>query len=336
MHSAFPLLGRLGASAAELLADLLREWRALCPPRLRQWFRPDSPQVCVHRSGGSLSVEAHGVQPGVAVALMLPETDVLQIELELPAAAARNLRQAVAYRLLRDSPLAPERMLFDICSRPRRPYAGPVTVAVALCHRRDVEGVLALARDHGLEVGSVGFNGVADGDISRTWVFHTSERVRANGRRQRWNRALAASAVLGACALFVLGLGLAHWQQTQLRDEAARLTRAAVVDSELLAQASAVRALREQLREALPATRVTSQLNALAEHLPADAWLERSEFAEGTMVLGGRAPEPSRALAALKSSALLAGIRLDSVARSANPGEPPQFVMSLGQAPGRN
>ena len=331
-----PLLGLLRAGAFELAGDLVHEWRALCPPRLRRWLHQAVPQVHTQRVGGELAIASSEVAQGVEVALMLPEADVLRLELELPGAAVRDIRQAVAYRLLRDSPLACEQMLFDTRPQPRSRHGVPVTVAVAMCHRHDVEEALALARKSGISVATVGLPGAPGGDDSRAWVFHTSEGARANRRRQRWNRRLAASAVLGVCALFIFGLGLAHWQQARLRTEAARLMRIASADTEILAQEMSLQALRDRLRDELPARRLTSFLNELAVYLPADAWLDRSEFADGALVLGGQAAEPSRALAALKQSSLLAGIRLDSVASSANPGEPPQFAMSLSLKPGRD
>lgn len=330
------VLDPLRAVASELVGDLMQEWRVLCPPQLRQWLLRPAPQVSMQRVGSDLAIADHDVPQGVEVALMLPAADVLHLELELPPAAMRDLRQAVAYRLLRDSPLECEQMLFDMRPQPQRRHGGPVAVAVAMCHRDDVNEALALARKSGLSVANVGLAGAPGGGNYGNWVFHASEVARANRRRQRWNRRLGAAAVLGVGVLFASGLGLAHWQQARLRSDASRLMRSAGADSEILAQESNLRALRERLRIEMPAGSVTSLLNDLALYLPADAWLDRIEFADGMLVLGGQAADPARALAALKRSSLLAGTRLDSVASAANPGESPQFAMSLSLAPGKD
>jgi hypothetical protein len=316
---------RLLPALAAFWRDCVEQWLALCPAPLRQRLAPSLAVVTATRGAAGLALDVPADARGRAVMVRLPAQDVLHWRMRLPRQAEGRLREAVGYRLLRDSALALPGMLFDIDGAVAAdPAAEQIDVQLALCRREDVAELLALAHQQDLQVAQVGAVGIRQGQPD--WVFHRA--VTAGGRAARLQRRLALLALAGLVVV-PLALGaFARHQQAQLRDELAALQRSSQGQAASLAAHAQQQALLKELDAAQPRLAFSGVLDEVARLLPAEAWLEQVEFTPAQLQLSGQAVDPGRAQAALRAAPVLSGLRLDAVTAAAVPAEPPRYVMS--------
>lgn len=318
-------LSRLLPALAAFWHDCVEQWLALCPAPLRQRLAPSLAVVTATRGAAGLVLDVPAEARGRTVMLRLPAQDVLCWHMRLPRQADVRLREAVGYRLLRDSVLALPGMLFDIDRGAVADPAGEqMDVQLALCRREDVAALLALAQQQGLQVAQVGAAGVRQGQPD--WVFHRA--VTAGSRAARLQRRLALLALAGLVVV-PLALGaVAKQQQAALRDELAALQRGNQGQAATLAAYAQQQALLKEIDAVQPRLAFSGVLDEVARLLPAEAWLEQVEFTPAQLQLSGQAIDPGRAQSALRAAPVLSGLRLDSVTAAAVPAEPPRYVMS--------
>jgi len=259
--------------------------------------------------------------------------DVLPLELELPAAARSDLGQAVSYRLLTESPIDPTLVLH--AAKPRKDESAPerLRLDVVISRKGDVEEVLTALRNCGISVGKVGYALPGSGGLD--YVFQTSEMEKSAQVQRRRNLYLVALAMAVFTAYFPVTILAAKWLERDARGQILALQTPDRKQAELEARQAQIQTVRQELAQQLPPFRVTSLINAAAQHLPESAWVRRFEYANGRVLLAGQAVDPSVAVRELKKAGLFGGAKLEAVARAPNAGEPPQFEISAVIAGGQ-
>lgn len=271
---------------------------------------------------------------GRSLHVSMTAEDILPLEYELPAAARSDLRQAVSYKLLTESPVDPSLVFFAV--KPRKDASSPehLRLDVVISRKEAVAGVLSTLGSCGVSINEVGY--ALPGSQGLDYVFHTSEMEKTTQAQKRMQLYLLAMAMAIFTAYFPVTILAAKWLERDTRDQISILHTPDKKQTELEARQSRVEAVRQELAGHLPSFHMTSLINEAASHLPPDAWVSRLEYANGKVSLAGQAADPSAAVRQLKKANLLSNAKLDAVASAANPGEPPQFEISAVIAGGQN
>lgn len=260
--------------------------------------------------------------------------DILQMEYELPAAARSELRQAVSYRLLTESPLDPSLVFFDARVRKGAPSLEHIRLDAVISRKEDVAEVLSALSNCGVSINEVGYALPCSQGLD--YVFHTSEMERTARAQTRMHLYLLAIAMAIFTAYFPVTIMVAKWLERDTRGQILTLQSPDKKQTVLEARQSHVQTVRQELAEQLPPFRMTSLINEVARHLPPDAWVSRLEYANEKVSLAGQADDLSVAVRELKKSKLFSNAKLDAVSSTANPGQPLQFEISVAIAGGQH
>lgn len=271
---------------------------------------------------------------GRSLHVSVADEDVLPLQYELPAAARSELRQAVSYKLLTESPIDPSLVLFGVKARKDASTPGYLRLDVVISRKEVVQGLLSTLGDCEVQISEVGY--ALPSSLGLDYVFHTSEVEQTAQARQRLHLYLLALAMVVVTAYFPVTTLAAKWLERDVRRQISTLQTVDDKQTELAARQSRVQAVRQELAEQLPPLRMTGLINAMARHLPPDAWANRLEYANGKVSLAGQATDPSTIVRQLKKAKWLSNSRLDAVASAANPGEPTHFEISAVIARGQN
>jgi hypothetical protein len=220
-------------------------------------------------------------EPGdLVTAIALAPEDVFVTSVNLPAAARRDLEEAVSHRLDLVSPLPKDGI--ELAVGPVR-EAGHERVEVSLAIIRK-ETVAALrGGEDGDRISLVGYAPDRSGRFS--YVFHERERADTDDLR----RALRLAAAIGAMILLFAGVDI------QLGK---RVARAEAHENALVAIAKSEKERFRFLDDPSPAyapgvggEQALAMLAAAGRGLPAKAWIEEIAFRGGVATIRGFAPE---------------------------------------------
>lgn len=242
------------------------------------------------------------------VILTLPPGRVLRRSLTLPAAAAENLRQVLAFEMDRQTPFRADQVYFDQRVLSRDPATKQLVVEFAAAPRALVDAEADALAAAGLALDGVD---IAPLGASARPGFNLLPVERRASRRDVWlwiNLGLAA-----LCALLLLGV---MWQSVQNR-EAALEALEATVEAERV-EAKAVADLRTELSAAVDGANFLGEkklsspvmsdlLLDLTRRLPADTWLQRFSLTGKQVQLQGQAREAATLIRVLQQSQLIRG-----------------------------
>lgn len=261
------------------------------------------------------------------IAVRLAPQNVLVRRLELPAAAATNLRQVLAFELDRQTPFAEDQVYFDSVIVSRDPTRQRIKIELGLAERPIVDSVLAIGRAWGLH-----FDRVEPAGAPRVNLLRGLGNGAEDGRRVR----LAPFLALVAAALLAAWLGLkldrlddavaaADAQLAKLRAEALlveKLTRDAAtaeLQAGFLGRSSSI-----------PKLRVLHEVTRL---LPDDVWLHQFQVIEREIRIAGYAPNAATLVGALGSSPLFQNVRFRAPITKATTGSLDRFELSVDLRP---
>lgn len=332
----------LGRSAREALSWWLEELAGMVPAN----WRPRSARpslVAQPNKDGSYRLLQDGApiaaSPSAApqrVDLVLPQSDVLVREIELPLLSPKDTRHLVALDIERLSPMPAEAIYFDTEVFSRDDDRRRQGLALGVIEREAAEIAVAKARLAGLEPATLGVAS-RSGD-ARLFDFMPALR-RASGQRAPGGRLPQWWAlVVGLIALNILVL--------ILRDAADVSAMRRTVESQKPAVDAALR-IRKHVEDetarriALLRRRAGSEplrvLNAATVALPAGAWAQRFETTGKTVRLVGYKPPSVDLTAAVRASPVFANPRsqtMDVSAPGANGAQPFDIVADVRRAPG--
>ncbi|MES2161406.1 MAG: PilN domain-containing protein [Pseudomonadota bacterium] len=264
------------------------------------------------------------------LAIALPDQAVLRLPLALPAGTRGAARQAIAYRLLTESPLRADSMLFDV----QAAGADSTLAQVALCRSATVAALQARAQQLGLSSPSIGWR--APGQMALAFCFVRGRGVRSAAERARRNGWLALAPLL-LLALGLLGAwGYAGWQERSLQRQVDALSAQSDASLRLLARQARTRALTAAMAADLPPGSLTQVLNDVSLRLPRSAWLTELRVEAGRLRLVGNGAEPTAVARALAATPQLAGVRLDTLTSGTTASGPAHFEITAELVLGRS
>ncbi len=270
------------------------EWWAGClfeliPAGLRNAFIPARRWVWIQSSGDEFTVfSADGESLGTTATsgkargrirsgdtlLLLDRHQVLLRSRRLPASSESNLRNALRLQIAADTPFDIDEIYEDcrIVSHDRD--SGQLLAEQAIIRRDFAEQLLGQARQNRIDLAGIDVRDET-GQPSGFNLLPEPLRARADGFLPAVNRGLLAGAVI--LGLLVVGLyALSLDRQTQAIESAAAGIRSEA--AEVLALQSALRLQAEAIStieaNAASPIRFGTLLDALAEALPEDSWLE--------------------------------------------------------------
>lgn len=339
LSSMFPWLKRL--DSFKTAPALLRVGKQQCVLLLEGSINPSSDETlpaAVELPGlhhlTATSPKLRTLCAGRSLQVSMADEDILPLEYELPTAARSELRQAVSYKLLTESPIDPSLVFFAVKQRKDASSPEHLRLDVVISRKEAVEEVLSTLDDCGVPINEVGY--ALPASLGLDYVFHTSEMEKTAQAKKRLHLYMLAMAMVVFAAYFPVTILAAKWLERDTRSQIIKLQTIDTKQTELAARQSRVQVVRQELAEQLPSFRMTSLINAMARHLPPDAWANRLEYANGKVSLSGQATDPSAIVRQLKKAKLLSTAKLDAVASAANPGEPPHFEIRAVIAGGQN
>lgn len=238
-----------------------------------------------------------------AVAIVLPPEDAIRSTIQLPAAAAENLREVLGYEMDSRTPFSADEVYYDFRITGTDAEHAQVNVDLAVVPRGIVDGAAEEARAWGISPLSVT---LADGweHPDRDFVF-LSDTSAGNGSRL----GAFVTTVLALTAL-TLAAAWGHVRLENLRTGAELLSESVAV---LKKEAGAAIRLRAEI-EALSQQRGFSQekkkeqfpvivtLNRLTELVPDDSWLIQFQTNAKGGQIQGYSPDASKLVELIEGS----------------------------------
>lgn len=241
----------------------------------------------------------------VEIIYQLASEAVLRREIDLPVAAAENLREVLSFEMDRHTPFRAEDVAFAHRIIRADPNTRRLLVELVVVPRQLLEQVNSTAESLGLAPDRIG---VAEGHPDLDFLAHDSSSEAHGGRRM--------TMVLGALVLALAAAAVyvpLYLQHAELRALEARLesSRAAAMEVEALrktvdAGLDQARFLLDQ-RNARPS--FVELLREITARLPDDTWLTRLRWQKGVLTLAGFSPSAAGLIGELEASPLLSEVR---------------------------
>ncbi len=246
------------------------------------------------------------------IILRLPAAQVLRRRVDLPLAAAENLREVLGFELDRLTPFKSADAAYDYRIAATDREAQRLTVDIAVAPLALVEEAVRVAEALGLPPDRVGVaNGLDAGAAQINLLGAPSD---GGGRFLR--RVTLALAALFCLLLAATVLWPLHREQEELAGLEARLLRSraeATAADQLRAQLAEVldrKSFLVQRRQATPLA--VAVLQDLTERLADDTWLVQLHIGGGQATLSGYAPAAAALVPALEDSDLLSDVQFGS------------------------
>lgn len=339
MSTPNPTAADFRATAAVLLAEWWSEfaawWDEIVSRRLRddrEYLRLDFADdeivlVCVNDEGerplgrvprseaaelGSIAAAMPLVQKQLRrtrdVAVRFARTDVLYLDLDLPAASRAILRQAAGFELARLSPIKPDQLYFDVVVAPAGAEA---PVKLRAIKRAEVDEAMALCRASGLRVGAVEFEADPQDADWRAYPVERSAFLHFFWLRRGGVVLAAALLLLLAAALFGLFLREAAEGDALLSQLAAMNDQVALVHR----MQQDTSDLRTQIEFPAAQKRAPLLLDMLAQvtkTLPDGTWLTEFSYKDGKVHIQGLSKSPSDLIGDIDQSPSFANAQFEA------------------------
>lgn len=245
------------------------------------------------------------------VVLELPAEQVLQRTVDLPLAAAENLREVLSFEMDRHTPFKAEDIAFDyrVISTDRQTKRLLVDLVVA--PRAAVEHAQRMAAALGLVPDRMDANGT--GGAAPINLLASVDAVAAGGRLRRLNIALA----LAACLLLSIAAILPLEQKRKVLEAyEARLaesrTAAAEVDALRTRIAQSIDRNQFLVMRRRTTPMVVALLAELTERIPDDTWLLELRLSGDELMLSGYSPAASSLIPTIEASDFFANSRFSA------------------------
>ena len=247
----------------------------------------------------------------VEVVVELPAERVLRRAVDLPLAAAENLRDVLSFEMDRHTPFRAEEVAFDYRVLGTDPAAKRMAVDLAVVPRALVEQAAAMSASFGLTAERIAIAGEAG---ERGAMNLLPPAVRAEGGfGRKLSLALAAAVVLLALAAAYLPL---YEEQRVLAAYEVRLaeSRAAATEADKLKKqvAAALERARFLVDRRISTPTTLALLKELTDRLPDDAWLVDLRLHGDQISLSGFSPSAASLIAVLDASRMISQTRFAS------------------------
>lgn len=223
-------------------------------------------------------------------------------------------RESLKYRLLQDSPIDVNRLVFAWrrCVETPKPVGDMQFFDVAMYRREAFDGLIAHIRSLGISPAAIGFG--TSGSAQLDFVFPTDGRLgTARSLKRHRNKLLLAGLIvipmIVMAAIGAYSMASVHAARQQLAFLAGQSRDA----DTLLRNQATLTAIHAELTRvsALPSS--TQILDDLSESIPHDTWLTEFRLDDSLLRMTGQSADPARAAKTLALLPTLRDIRLTSV-----------------------
>lgn len=247
------------------------------------------------------------------IILRLGRDRVLRRQVELPAAAAENLREVLGFEMDRHTPFKEQEIYYDFRVLGTEPQRKRINVDLVVIPRREIDGIVRNVAALGLTIDRVALDGGAEG---RDHLFDLLPESAGRGGSRTRQRLYAVAAV-AAVVLFVVAVSLPLQNKRRaLADSLAELERAKAVALEVDNMRKQVETFGEQSRFVLAQRRTqrsaTEILNEITRLLPDHTWALKFAIRGNQLTVAGYSAKPTSLIALLEESSMLTGVRFSS------------------------
>ena len=250
---------------------------------------------------------------GVVGLLRLPREKVLRRLVDLPAAAAENLREVLGFEMDRQTPFKADEVCFDFRVRSHDAQHKRIKVDLVVVPRGTIERVMRLTEAWGVDLDLLDLSVKAPQDDQ---LFDLLPRAKRDARDRLRRRLTLGAAVLCAamiCAALYLPLQVKHARLMALEAELARAQAAAAKVDDMRRQVQALttrsRFVAEQKGEQRTATEILDEVTRL---LPDNTWVLKFGLRNNLLSLSGYSAKPSALIGVLEGSDMFASVRFSS------------------------
>jgi general secretion pathway protein L len=247
------------------------------------------------------------------ITLRLPVGQVLRPSIELPIAAAENLREVLAFEMDRHTPFSSDEVLFDFRVAGSDAELESLSIELLVARKRDVDDALAFAGAMGLSPDRITGNAAGEPGAGSFNLLPRAERPIPSRLAPRL---VAAMAVV---TLVLAGVTLGMWFENKQR----ALERFDIRVAELRATTGEAGRLEEKVTHLLAVSeylvekkqrepQMVELLDEVTRQLPDKHWLVNFSFRNGTVQLTGYSDDPSIVLRLLEQSDLFSEARFTS------------------------
>lgn len=251
---------------------------------------------------------------GGAVGLVrLPRDKILRRLVDLPAAAAENLREVLGFEMDRQTPFKASEVCYDFRIRSHDPQRKRIKVDLVVVPRDYVERLMRTAESWGLEFDWLDLSVKTPQDDQLFDLLPRARRESRDRLRRRLTFAASTLCILMLCAAFYLPLQVKQQRMTELEDELlrARTAAATVDDMRRKVEDYTVRSryVVEQKNRLRTATEV---LNEVTRLLPDNTWVLKFGLRNNLLSVSGYSAKPSALIGVLEDSEMFASVRFSS------------------------
>lgn len=284
----------------------LTELSAMAPPRLRQWVSGHEAWLEFHDPESLAESLRHREFSGRHPVLVVAEANLLRKPLTLPAAAAENLRQVLAFEMDRQTPFTAASVLYG--HRLLGARDGFLRVELVVTPRPPVEEALAALSHHGLIPSRV-----VAGTGSDCIGLAPSDGPLLPNRRDPIGLAFAALGLGLAIACLLVPLELKRHRAEDMSQQASQRGGMARAQAALSAEIERLAAQERQIydrKRAQPAFVVI--LDEISRLLADDTWVHQLEWRGGELQLTGSSAQASALISVLENSPVLREVNFRS------------------------
>lgn len=257
------------------------------------------------------------------IAISIDASDVLKRDVNLPAAAAENLRDTLFVQMDQLTPFGADDVVFGYTIADRGSRDKSMRVNLAVVKRQAVKAVTQPLADSGVRI-DLSKASVVPGDGIYSLVL-----ARSDPAPKSW-----FNGIIWAVNVLLLA-GLAAWPIYEGR---AALAALGAEVKAARTQAATAAALRDEVDVLTAKIAALDQLHGKGPHmvalleevsvrLPDTAWLQKLEVKNDQVVLGGVSTEAASLVAILEASPFLEGVRFGAALTGVRGGESEQFVL---------
>jgi general secretion pathway protein L len=250
---------------------------------------------------------------GQQIVLYLPSTRVLRRSVNLPLAAAENLREVLGFEMDRHTPFRVEEVYYDYRIAKLDRDARRLTAIVTVAAKAYVDQALAMLTSWGLTPIRVGVADEQPEHGETASLLSLASGSIQGGRLRKLSGGLAVT----VCLLAAVAAYLPLYREKQLlaayetKLEAARGVAAAA--DKLKKQVAGVLERNRFLAERkLAKPCVTELLDEVTRRLPDDSWVTQFRAEGDELVLSGYSPHASALIGLLEDSEMLEQVRFGS------------------------
>ncbi|MFQ5773845.1 MAG: PilN domain-containing protein [Kiloniellaceae bacterium] len=247
------------------------------------------------------------------VVLRLPREKILRRLVELPAAAAENLREVLGFEMDRHTPFKAQEVYYDFRIKGSDAQRKRIKVDLVVIPKAVVDQVVRLAGAWGLDLDLVE---VAGGTEETDQVFDLLPRSAARARSTLRQRSYV---LLGALAVVLLIV--AAYLPLREKEQAVAAVQADLARAR--ADAAQVAEMKKRVEDLVTRNRfvveqrrgqrtVTEILDEVTRLLPDHTWVLKFGLRDNKLVLSGYSAKPSALIGLLEDSEMLAGVRFSS------------------------